>query len=293
VDVSNSEVETEQTCQQRHYYGFALGLMKNPLSKPLQIGLYGHSVLEEYYRHLEQGAPSEHAFELTIAYLNRTRPEIATEVWEIVTTRFAEYYSACVDDFLDFEIIHVEEQHRIKLFEGVDFRFTPDLLVRLRNDLGVYLATGAWVEFPEDSYILIDHKWSARFFTVPEVLMNAQLPKYMYGLRQLGYNVTGAMFNQLCYTPNTKIPFARAWISPAEVRIQNIMDEHTKAARRIAANKYLPVAEYGIAAERSFSKFNCSGCAFRVPCSIELNGGDASGILASQFQANPYVTNDR
>lgn len=291
VQISNSEVEQEQQCQFRHYMAFGLGLQRNNHSKPLRIGNLGHAVLELYYQLLEAGNGRRDAFRGAFELLSDDNAErvYGADVVASVGLLFTKYVQAYADELTDFEVALVEESRKIQLEPGIEFKFTPDLLVKLTTDIDVHLVTGAFVTLPADSYVLMDHKFTARPFGPNEALMNAQLPKYMYALRALGFNVSAACFNQINYSESARIPFSRVWISPDSARIQGFVNEFLKAARRIATNRALPVAEYKERAERSFSKMHCHMCPFRLPCSIDLNGGDISRILATDYVENTYA----
>lgn len=291
MQISNSEVETEQACQWKHYMAFGLGLQKNPLSRPLRTGIFGHALLREYYDALKGGYSARDAISIAhaIAVDEKNRNDYGRDVCHDVGLLFLNYVIHYADDVADFEIEEVEQTRVVNLEDDLDFRFTPDLLVRLKTDIHVTLVSGAFMTFSSGSYLLFDHKFSSRPFTQAEMLMNAQLPKYIWGLRELGFNVSGACFNQVNYTGNSREPFQRSWVAPSEERIQGFMKQHLKAARRIAANRKLPVAEYRKVAEKSFNKLQCGHCAFRIPCSIDINGGDISKILATDYVENTYV----
>lgn len=251
----------------------------------------GHEVLAAYYLALKSGKPRKQAF--TSAFELLTTPAIeekyGSDAINAVSVLFTQYTVKYADEMTDWDVATVEDTLSVPIDEEIEFKFTPDLLVQLKIDLHVTLASGAFKSLPAGSYVLIDHKYSSRAFTAAEVNMNAQLPKYIYGLRRLGYDVSGACFNQINYTSGSREPFVRTWIAPESSRIDAFVAEFIKAARRIAANRKLPVAEYKKLAERSFSKMHCPSCPFRVPCSVDLNGGDVSRILATEYTENSYA----
>lgn len=291
MQISHSEVEQEQQCQFRHYMSFSLGLQRNTNSKPLRIGNLGHAVLELYYQLLQAGNGRRDAFRGAFELLSDDNAErvYSADVVATISLLFTKYVQAYADEITDFDVASVEEIRKVHLVDDIDMKFTPDLVVQLTTDIDVTLSSGAFITLPAESYVVFDHKFSSRPFGPQEVMMNAQLPKYIYGLRKLGLNVSAACFNQINYSEHARIPFTRTWIAPEETRIEGFVAEFIKAARRIAANRSLPVAEYKERAERSFSKLHCPMCPFRLPCSIDLNGGDISRILATDYVENPYA----
>jgi CRISPR/Cas system-associated exonuclease Cas4 (RecB family) len=269
--VSNSEVDSYLGCKRAHYYRFALGLSPKGMSRALHTGLLGHAVLEAYYNALKETSSTDDAFEAGMGVVAGAFAWEDAEIVNVIMNRYIEYVRYWSDHW---RVISVEGVYKVPLTDHLEFGMTADLVVE-------YLA-GPY----KGQLVVIDHKFRYNFPSPDELSMHVQLPKYIWGLRQLGYPVRFAMMNVLRYREGINDVdklYRRYEIRPTEEHLKRIMAEHLAVAEEIYAAKTQPVNVYANKAHRRLDMRVCAGCYFRVPCRQDLMGVDESRTLASMF----------
>src|ERR1044071_469350 len=186
--ISNSEVETYDNGERQHYYKF--GLVLRPLvdKAAIRLGVYGHYVLESYYR---QGLETNNRrvwYDAAIASIQElidgAKSEQDHDLISLVTTRFHQYINYYADD-TSWRIVDVEGTYILEIAPEISYAMTLDLLIQ------------ETVGPARGQYVVIDHKFIYRFHSIDEILMNAQIPKYIYTLRQSGFDVRYGMLNEI------------------------------------------------------------------------------------------------
>lgn len=265
--VSDSEVSAYLKCERVHMFSYGYGFRPKEVSLPLDIGTIGHRVLGEYYQALKDGLPHaacvQKGMEITAEYMD----DEYSKAIPIVSERFLKYALCFKNEFK--RIIAVEEPFVCELMPGIGFKFVPDLVV----------------ELPTGEVQIWEHKWGYNFWSQDDAYDMAQAPKYIWGMRQLGYPVTKACINQLRYRaikePSLSQIFKRNHVSPTDTRLENIMEVHRRAATRIVN---LPEKEiWKEEALPAQNKINCKDCFFRVPCRHMLDGVDPRKTLTAFY----------
>lgn len=271
--ISNSEADAYLQCRRLHYYKHALGLYPRKLSRANHIGLLGHHILETYYRSIKDGSSKAVAFADAMVTLSTAFGHEEPEIIDLISTRMRQYHEYYKDDD-DFQIVDVEGVYRAPLNSNIELGTTLDLLV--------YYNSGPWA----GQYVVIDHKFKYNFLTADEMSMHAQTYKYIWVLRQNGFNIRRSIINQIRYRDDLKDInkiFRRVEGCPTDAQIDGIINEHRKVAEEIYEHKTSPVAWYADNAPRRMNSRDCAGCYFRIPCRQELLGLDASRTLSSMF----------
>lgn len=252
--ISDSEVTAFQKCERVHMFSYGYNLRPTKASKPLRIGAIGHMMLEEFYLAKQKGF----SLEKCISNAMCATIGIDDEQLPLVISRFLMFAKSHYEHD-DFTIVAVEKPFECELIEGtVNFLFVPDLVVQL----------------PNGRYRVYEFKWGYNFWTNQEVYHLAQLPKYIWGLRKLGYDVQDGIISQLRYRP-IKNPspsqlFRESIYGPKEVRLENIIEIQRQVAYKIMA---LPPKEiWKETALPSLNKVTCKDCFFEIPCDQMLDG---------------------
>lgn len=273
--VSNSEVIAFQKCERFHAFSWGLKLVpKDTSTSPMTLGTIGHRGLNAYYKSKINGFDNPEAVQAGMLELSKYMNGQFNEIMPIITKRFVAYATRHAHD--PIEILAVEKSFRVQLSNNIDYVFTPDIIVTYTG--GPFVGqTAVW-----------DHKWSYNFWTDNEVHFDPQLPKYIWGLRQLGYDIDFGVINQLrtreIKEPRPEQLFKRSRTVPTAGRMENIMENQLTISERIAA---LPDSKVWFRkAEPSLSKMNCGQCFFQDPCNQMLEGNSCEDMLQINYMPN-------
>lgn len=279
--VSNSETTTWLQCQRRYLYQYDLNLRPKKLSQALSRGILGHEVVAEYYSARKAG--QNHADALVQARrLLYAKPDydldIVAEVDKIVNNYFRVYGDEIGSKY---SILAVEEQYEIPLTSDFIFVMRLDLLVKnLKTN-----RTELW-----------DHKFVYDFWSQDDLALDPQRPKYIGALRFNNNFVDEAVLNQLRYRsikqPTDDQLFKRTVQQPSQAKINTVLREHVQASREIVEWRKLSLDERRRVAKRSANKMTCRSCSVKQLCMSELDGGDISYAIKTDYVTNEYGYNN-
>lgn len=276
--ISNSEVETFQKCQRKHWYAYGLNLTPREKSLPLRSGILGHSVLEKYYRAKRAELSHDECVQDGLSVLSAYMLHPDVDVYSIVLKRFLEYAEHYKNE--PFRVLDVEGTYTTPLDNGIEYALTLDLLVEYTS--------GEW----KGKQVLIDHKWTSDFWSANAVDMLPQIPKYLHTLRKLGSTADFGIINQIRYRKmkdgytSDKI-FRRSIVTPTPERIANIVRIQEKVTSIIRQRKLFPDLWESEAVQTIYRQ-QCDNCFFTIPCQIELDGRDPKPTLDAMFEQNTY-----
>ncbi len=282
--VSNSEAEAYQRCKRLHWFAFGLSLRPKDESTAINTGVVGHEVLEAYYR--AKMAEQSHrdcvsaGLEIITKRMGNVGEGDDSSSFPLITQRFLEY--AIFYEKEPFRVLDIEGTYSVPLENGTEYALTLDLLVeftsgRLKGQQAVY-----------------DHKWAYNFWTLVDLEMNAQIPKYLWAVRKLGSNAEIGIISQIRTrkVDGDENKFRRNKIEPSVTRMENLMDIHATVAEEIAKVK-TDRDFWKENATPSISKLNCQYCPFRTPCSTMLEGKDPSKNLYAFYERKKYGYEDK
>ena len=277
--ISNSEVNSYNTCQRKHFYSFRERLApKFGYSVAITRGVVGHDALAEYYTRKAAGDGKEICLVSALSVVDShfdSYPDMWTEFNQLkrVITRYVEYYAD--ESWIPVEI---ERQHEVFLDNRIDLSYG------MRLDL---LADA------KGSLVLVDHKFVYNFFTDKELAMASQLQKYLYTLNKNGIPVKTVVVNQIRYrelkNPDPSMLFKRIYVHSTEYERERVMDEHKKTAREIFEIKSRPVDEHFYATRMSLDKYTCGTCTFQPLCKDYLQGNSTDKTKENLFKTNDYL----
>jgi CRISPR/Cas system-associated exonuclease Cas4 (RecB family) len=277
--ISNSEVNSFNACQRRHYYSFREKLApKFGYSVAITRGVVGHDALAEYYERKQRGERKEVCLVGALSVVDShydAYPDLWTEFDQLkrVITRYVEHYQD--ENWIPFE---VERQHELLLDNrtGLSYGMRLDLLAEVKGSL-----------------ILVDHKFVYNFFTDKELAMSAQLQKYLHTLNKNGIPVKTVVVNQIRYrelkNPNSSKLFKRSYVHSTEYERERTMDEHKKVAKDILELKERPQEEHFYATRMSLDKWTCGSCSFQPLCKDYLQGNLNPETKKNLFKTNDYL----
>lgn len=274
---SSSEVDTFLDCQRKHYYGYALGLEGNTgYTGALSHGNLGHRVWESYYTVLFEGGTWNDAYNAGVLRISSEyqKGKYESKSVGIVSTRFAQYTEAYRKE--EFNVLGVEQTYKVPIDADNELAFTVDLLVEYTK--GPFRGEVAPLDF----------KWTYNFWTDDEKQIHPQFPKYVWGLRQLGYPINRAIIDMIRYREDATVAFRRDSIPISNLRADMVMEEHLKVQKQVRRLTSMPVIEYNQEATSRYNRKNCAGCEFFALCNMRLSGKDTTATQAAFYKGREY-----
>lgn len=256
--ISHSEAESLAQCEQKHYNAHVLKITSKNHAPGLQRGTDGHHFFEVFFKAILQGYDNELAKSVAIAATATLEygPEVINKCVPWVDKIWPK---------LGWKIVACEIELRVAISDTLVYPCKIDLLVEIKGKL-----------------VIVDHKFLYDFYTQQMVDIFPQLPKYMVALRQHGYDVKYAIYNQI-RTRDVKEwdkKYQMLETHPTEERMKRAFHEQVMQMKRIEAGIPDPL--------HSANKMNCGNCQFSDLCAEELAGKQASAdLMRSAF----YVPN--
>jgi hypothetical protein len=288
--VSHSEVEAYLICRRKHYYGYALNLQRVQTSSSLAIGSAGHAVLEAFYR-VMLGAG--YTNEAQRAEWNNAIKAAKKKYADLVETGEYDHSDMrkCSLEFTLFdEAVGYFAQEKVVnagfVVQAVEQEF--NLLYDSDSHSCLPFVIDLIVRDPQGRTAIIDHKFVWDFYTPNDTGMQPQIPKYLAGLRALGYPASYGIYNML-RTRKIKAPRPEQMsqtlvFSPTGARTLRTFEEQIGVAADLAALKLLPIEEQDKKAYRTANKMVCQSCSFRDICDGELSGSNVEFLLNTDYQ---------
>lgn len=263
---SHSEIESYNTCERRHFYGYGLRIRSARPGVQLVRGTLGHAALASYYQGLAEGCSHTESVRLAFATLGTQLSEVEHLY---PTGKLREDLSFCLDAYFrtfeheasEISVLGVEQEFSVRVNDNFTLPFIVDLIVR--TSTGVE----AW-----------DHKFVYDFYNDNLVDLSPQLPLYYAGLKLLGYPPLTVRYNELRYRatkdnradPSERFSRPAPRISPS--RVLTTMEEHIKVGERIYQLRQLGLEEWENKTIRAKNDQACRNCDFSKICIGELNG---------------------
>jgi hypothetical protein len=151
-------------------------------------------------------------------------------------------------------------------------------------------------EINTGKYALVDHKTTYDFWHQDDVDLSAQFPKYIGTMRANGHKVDKVIINQL-RTRSLKNPayedlFKRIDCVPSRAKIANLMREQIMVSEEIHKHRQLPLEVRSATVTRVMNKQICKWCDSKPLCMSELDGGDITTAIATDYKQNTYGRNN-
>lgn len=301
---SNSQLKAFQRCSRQYYYKFELEYVPRHSSLPLKRGSWLHELLEVKYK---GGSWRKRHKELTEEFMG---------MFEEEREQFGNLPEACAhimrsyeykwrEEDEDLTIIEVETEFEVELPHGHTMVFKIDGIV---ED-----SWGMW---------LFEHKTHKSYPKGEYRFVDMQTAKYVYGLRKLGYPITGVLWNYLLTVEPTKPALLKngTRLSNARIKTDAItfleaiheygldpddykrdivrLRDHADFFRRervpkpdLVAKQLVKEAilvadeiEGGFEPIRSIDRSCEMFCPYLGPCLMSLTGGDEQSMLRTGYQ---------
>ena len=279
--ISNSEVATWLNCRRKYYYEHDLNLEPIQRGDALGRGILLHEVLAHYYTALKHGNSHDSSAKIANEFLSEFlaspnyKMETVLEVRKLVTGYWALYQGDP-----DWEILEVEQTRALPLNDDFEYDLKFDLLVRVRS---------------QNKIALVDHKTAYNFWTQDKIELNAQFPKYIGTLRANATQVDKVIINQLrtrsLKSPSPSDLYKRVDCVPSRMKIANMMREQIIVSQEINKHRQLPIEVRSATSPRNINPQICDWCDSKPLCMSELDGGDVTTMIATDYKQNTYGRN--
>ena len=280
--ISNSETATWLQCRKKYYYEFDLELEPNVRGQALGRGIMLHDVLANYYENRVDGKSHDASVEAANTHLSAymQNPGYSLDTVLEVKGLLAGYWGFYSNDE-GWEILEIEQAKELPLTDDFLYSLRFDLLVRER-------ATG--------KVALVDHKTTYDFWSIDDAELNGQFPKYIGAMRANGYQVDKVIINQIrtrkLKNPSPTDLFRRQDCVPSRAKIANLVREHVMVSQEIVKHKELPLEVRSAVTPRCLNKMICKYCDVKSLCLSELDGGDITTAIATDFKKRTYGYNN-
>lgn len=285
--VSNSEVNTWNECPRKYYYSYDLKLEKIGQGPARSVGNVGHAVLQRYFEFLKDN-PGKffEAGETALAFLGMwmsemdspTELEAANKVFRVLS----QYFTHFALKHPLAKVLEVEKYYQQDLTDEFSYGMTLDLLLQDGSFLYV-----------------VDHKFTYDFWRQTKVDTKgaAQIVKYYFVLKLLGFEVDEVMINEIRYRERHSRPYTfeemfreDTW-KPSSQATRQLMIDQVRISRKIIEHRNMPLEERERDAIRSLGSAACEFCDYSSLCIGELNGADIEPDIETYFQRKTYDYN--
>lgn len=283
---SHSEIESFLQCRRKWYYSYGLGIERVSTSNALARGTAGHAVLDAFYRTALKAGPDpklqRQSFDKALSIAYQTFKELPTGYddgrhLELEATLFDWYLPN--EPFLrnGWQILASEKEFNLEYDPEThgQYPFVVDLIAY----------------DPMGRTVVVDHKFVYDFYSMDDIRLMPQIPKYIGALRGLNYRVDYGCYNMVRTRPlkvsSKNVVHDRLTtleVRPSNQRVVRSFQEQIGAAKEVEERKALPVEEQEKIAYRTANKTVCQHCSFKDICSSELEGGNVPLMLRSEYR---------
>lgn len=303
MKLTNSAIKSYQRCRRQYHYKFVDRLVPRHTELPLKRGSWLHELLEAHY----SGEGWKQRNDVLAKEYNALFEE-EREMWGDLPTICAHimrsYEYRWRDEDSGLKVIEVEKEFEVELPHNHIMQFKIDAIVE--DEWGLWL---------------MEHKTHKSFPKSEYRFMDMQTTKYVWGLQQLGYDITGVMWNYLLTVEPKKPKLTKLGkLSRAKIRTDAItfieaireygldvddfkgdiirLRDHNDFFRRERVPRPPQVAERlikeavatadeierGFLPIRSIDRSCDMFCPYMDLCITSLYGGDTKGIERMKFQ---------
>lgn len=273
ITVSHSEVESYLRCERQHFYGYGMEIQRVATSDALSTGIFGHKILELFFKKMQECGDWFEAVEHTNSVII---PAIVAE--NGLDANSAKALTAinwffASEQFSGWKILAVEQEYVVPVADDLEMPFVVDLIAADKYG---------------DNW-LIDNKFVYDFYTMTDAELMPQIPKYMYGLSNLGIKIDKTAYSMYrtrsLKTADVNNMYQFLPFSVTPTRVAQTAIEQFRASGRIQEIKRQDLSVQSQTALRTANKTVCQGCSFRSLCVAELNDWQPNLVLNAEYQA--------
>jgi len=264
--LSYSGISTFKQCRKNFYYAYDLKLEPKLVRPEVSIGRAIHEALEDFY---------------SLDPENRTHDILNSNYEKSMTKTFAE-----LDTFMGgleskekekFEKDQAKGKtwidnywHKYKQDDSIPKAITEKLFEIDMGDFVLVIKPDAIVKKDDETWVL-EHKSGNP--DIQQLLMeDEQSLYYVFGLRKLGYDAKGTIYNLISNPTRTSDGLEREEIERTDLELLGLEHEVRQIAKEIATLPRYP----------NRGRL-CSWCFYRELCRAEWFGGDVEYLISKDF----------
>lgn len=285
--VSHSNMKSHQKCEMKFYFDVKLSLRPKAWPEPVEKGIFGHDLLEEFFKARLQGMSYDEAASHITKYLGNRLAADSTNLILLDSSRVLRHvlaFGAYVDN-QPWKIVDVEANDNWPIDDEADFGFTPDLILE-------------WTSGPKRGLpFVLDYKFTGQYWNERQINTVQQMIKYLIyynkrhntkmrhaGIVMLNTRAdSNAKGNQL---------FLLKWLPVSKEKLQNIERENEILVHRLEPFFHMTPEEYKAQAVRTTDELACKTCWYADDiCPMDLNGQDITKTIEANYIKNDYGYN--
>jgi hypothetical protein len=285
--VSHSNMKSHQKCEIKFYFDVKLNLRPKTWPEPVEKGIFGHDLMEEYFKARLQGASYDEAAALTTAFLGDALTANPTNLILLQSASVLKHvlaFGAYVDN-QPWKILDVENNQTWPVDEDADFGFTPDLILE-------------WTEGTKRGVpFVLDYKFTGQYWNDRQINTVQQMLKYLiYYNKKNGTKMRHAgvvMLNTRANSNDTgnKL-FLLKWLPVSKEKLANIERENEILVRRLEPYFHMTPEEYKAQAVHTTDENACKTCWYADDvCPQDMNGQDITRTIEANYVVNDYGYN--
>lgn len=285
--VSHSEADAFARCERQHWYAHNEKLAPVKVSAGLDRGIRNHTCMEAYFNVLMNGGTFQEAQEAAQMKLAKmfADPEANTESINLVMDMLPWFFEADAKRIAaGWKVLAVEKEFRLKfpvktLPTGQDVQIVYPFKVDLIR------------QSPSGDNYVVDTKTVYNFYTMQEMALMPQVPKYVGACRALDLPIAGGIMSQMRWRKlkDPDVDSKTRWddLKITSQKIKFAFDEHIRQMNAIALYKLNPDF-WASEVRRTLSQMVCKNCSFNSLCVEAANGGDTVLNKQINYKHNDY-----
>lgn len=286
--VSHSNMKSFDKCKMKFYFDVKLNLKPKTWPDPVFKGLFGHDLMEEFFKCRLNGGSYEDAVATVTSLMGEKLKENSTSPVMLEASRLLKHvlaFGSYVDN-QPWKVLDVEVNSNWAVEGEAEFGFTPDLVLE-------------WTMGPKRGLpFVLDYKFTGQYWNDRQLNTVQQMPKYLiyynkiHGtkMRHAGVvmlntrAVAGATGNQL---------FLLKWLPISKEKLATIERENEKKVLELEPYFHMTPEQYkDEVAVRTTDELACKTCWYADDlCPMDLNGQDISKAIEANYIQNDYGYN--
>lgn len=273
--VSFSQLQSWDRCEFQWHLGYSLGFKSPEKKRGLEIGSMGHACLADYYTLLmEEGMPASVWIETRLPAISTEWVENVDEASDLTNIALVSWVVRRYMESVDLR----DQGHKVL---SVEEHFLLPQVTPKGRDYMIQGYTDLTTLDPQGRLYLWDHKFTSKFWSPVEVLMDSQMPTYGAAMRDSGRDVFAIIINQVNnydYKDKNKVTddklFKRDVTYRTAKELDSIKLETGSMVDDLIDNHKNP---------RRSLKRDCKMCQFQEPCLMSLKGIPIEVVLQDTF----------
>lgn len=275
--ISNSDIQSFQKCEMRFFYERILELRPRNYPPAMEVGTFGHKMMEEGFTVILNGGTYEEAVEaVSKLLLDQMQHPERMAVFRHVIAFIAWFQEQ------PWRVVGIEEKGNFKIDDDKEFGFTPDLIIE-------------WTAGPLKGQLeILDYKFTGQAWTDAEIDMSQQLPKYLiYKNKRDGTNIHRCgivqLFTRAAQEKKGSQLFLVKHKVPSKHRLQEIERENEILMDRVRPHFENPDQSKLM---HTVDAKQCKMCWFASDlCPMDMDGKDTTNVKARNYIKNDYGYN--